>query len=73
MFYCHAHGKDGGQLLYMTSKPIPEPLRHNYPRVGIASSPTLFEASKLALFEADPPNFTDNCVRWILKTLETRN
>ena len=27
MFYCHAHGKDGGQLLYMTSKPIPEPMR----------------------------------------------
>ena len=23
--------------------------------------------------DADPPNFTDDCVRWILKTFETRN
>ena len=29
---------------------------------------------EVALFGADPPNFTDNnCVRWILKTFETRN
>ena len=28
---------------------LPEPMRHNYPHVGVASSPTLFEASKLLL------------------------